>query len=90
LELENTFKALNFVPNEFWNDTNIKSYKIPGKTFIDKAQYKDPFFRLFSEVEQPRMLRDYLEKWRSGVEIRFKMPYYPEEKKPSKSFNYNY
>lgn len=89
MEVENTFKALNFTPNEFWNDSNLKSFKYPGKTFIDKAQYKDPFFLINSEVEQPSMLRDHLRKWRSGTEIRFKMPYYPEEKTPSKSFNYH-
>ncbi len=89
MELENTFRALNFTPNEFWNDTNIKSTRHPGKTYIDKAQYKDPFFGMNSEVEQPKVLRNQLARWRSGAEIRFKLPYYPEEKTPSKSFNYN-
>lgn len=89
MELENTFRALNFQPNEFWNDSNVKSFTYPGRTFTDKAQYKDPFFLMNSEVEQPKVLRDYLRNWRSGAEIRFKMPYYPEEKTPEKSFNYH-
>lgn len=89
LELENTFRALNFTPNEFWNDSNLKITKYPGRNYIDKAQYKDPFFLMNTEVEQPKILRDQLRKWRSGSEIRFKMPYYPEEKTPFKSFNYH-
>ena len=56
--------------------------------YTDKAQYKDPLFLLNSEVEHPTIIRDYLRTWRTGAEVRFKLPYYPEEKKPEKSFNY--
>jgi hypothetical protein len=89
LELENTFRALNFTPNEFWNDSNIKKFTLPGKTYIDKAQYKDPFFAMRSEIETPQVLREHIRRWRTGAEIRFKLPYYPEERTPSKSFNYS-
>lgn len=89
MELENTFRAVGFTPNEFWNDSNVKTYRYPGKTMIDKAQFKDPFFHWNSEVEQPKLLRAQLKKWRSGAEIRFKLPYYPEERTPSNSFNYH-
>jgi len=57
-------------------------------SYTDKAQLNDPLFHLLSEVEQPAMMRKTLKKWRSGAEIRFKMPYYPETKKPEATFNY--
>ncbi len=81
------FKIFGFQPNEFWND-NMNEAFIPNKVFTDKAQYKDPLYVLNSEVEHPTVLRQYMKDWRRGAEIRFKLPYYPEEKKPEKSFNY--
>lgn len=87
MELENLFKVFGFQPNEFWNDNLSKSYT-PKKIYTDKAQYKDPLYPLNSEVEHPSIIRNYLKNWRSGAEVRFKLPYYPEEKAPQKSFNY--
>ena len=87
MEVENLFKVFGFQPNEFWND-NLENATIPNKFFTDKAQYKDPLFYLNSEVEHPTIIRSYLKNWRAGAEVRFKLPYYPEEKKSGKSFNY--
>jgi len=87
LEVENLFKIFGFQPHEFWND-DLKKAVFPRKVFTDKAQYKDPLYILNSEVEHPSVIREYLKEWRSGAEVRFKLPYHPEEKKPTKSFNY--
>lgn len=87
MEVENLFKVFGFQPHEYWND-NLSPARLPGKNFIDKAQYKDPLFLLNSEVEHPSVIRHYLKNWRSGAEVRFKLPYHPEEKKPQKYFNY--
>jgi hypothetical protein len=48
----------------------------------------DPMVEYYSEVEQPYKLRQYVKKWRTGAEMRFKMPYYPEIKESSKTFSY--
>ena len=88
MELENIFKIFGFQPNEFWNDKLGVGY-YPKKHLTDKAQYKDPLVFLNSEVEFPTILRKYIKDWRSGAEVRFKLPYYPDEKKQiAKSFNY--
>lgn len=87
MEVENIFKIFGFQPNEYWND-NLGPTRRPVKHFTDKAQYKDPLFNINSEVEHPTIIRSYLRKWRSGAEVRFKLPYYPEEKLPRRSFNY--
>lgn len=79
---------MNFDPFEQWNDEPTNTQKKVLKRYTDKIQYNDPLFHLYSEVEQPGAFRAYLKKWRSGAEIRFKMPYYPETKEPTKSFNY--
>lgn len=52
----------------------------------EAAQINDPLYHLYSEVEQPEALRNVLKEWRKGAEIRSKMPYYPETKKPEKYF----
>jgi len=54
----------------------------------DKLQYNDPLYHLFTEVEHPEALRNVLRKWRSGAEIKFKMPYYPQAKKPNDSLRF--
>jgi hypothetical protein len=83
------FKAVGFDAFEQWNDRPGPKQRMPtDKYYIDKAQYNDPLFHLYSEVEHPQKLRQYIQKWRSGPELRFKMPYYPETKEPSKTFNY--
>lgn len=87
MEVENLFKVFGFQPNEYWND-DLSIPHLPRRMYTDKAQYKDPLFLLNSEVEHPTIIRDYLRTWRTGAEVRFKLPYYPEEKKPEKSFNY--
>jgi hypothetical protein len=48
----------------------------------------DPMVEFYSEVEQPYKLRQYVKKWRTGAEMRFKMPYYPDTKEPSRTFSY--
>lgn len=87
MEVENIFKVFGFTPHELWNDPKNPTYDI-GRIYTDKAQYKDPLFKIHSEVEHPTIIRNYLKTWRSGAEVRFKLPYYPEEKKPEASFNY--
>lgn len=89
-EIEQLFKALNFEPDDHWFESSSKLEKKRdvGVPFIDKAQMIDPMVRLLSEVEQPTKYRNYLKKWRSGAEMRFKLPYYPDVKEPSKSFSY--
>ena len=54
----------------------------------DKFQYTDPLFNMLTEVEHPIVLRSVLRNWRSGSEIKFKMPYYPEAKKPNQSLRF--
>ncbi len=88
-EMEMIFKAVGFDAFEQWNDRPTgKKIGNNDKFYTDKAQYNDPLFHLYSEVEHPVKLREYIKKWRSGTEMRFKMPYYPETKEPSKTFNY--
>jgi hypothetical protein len=48
----------------------------------------DPLVNLITEVEQPSLMRNYIKKWRSGAEMRFKVPYYPDTLPSSKTFNY--
>jgi len=55
---------------------------------IDKFQNDDPLVKTFSEVEHPFVLRTLLTKWRSGSEIKFKMPYYPAAKAPNESLRF--
>jgi hypothetical protein len=82
------FKAIGFDPFEQWNDKPAGKQIHSSKYYTDKAQYNDPLFHLYSEVEHPVRLREYIKKWRSGTEMRFKMEYHPETKEPSKTFNY--
>jgi hypothetical protein len=71
-----------------WYDSATKLQMSQGPGFTDKAQMLDPLVNLYSEVEQPTRMREYIKKWRSGAEMRFKLPYYPETKDPSKTFKY--
>lgn len=87
-EIEQLFKVLNFEPYEMWNDNNPAKQKSMNRHYTDKAQMIDPLVNLYSEVEQPTKLRSYVKKWRSGAEMRFKMPYYPDTKTADKTFNY--
>jgi len=64
----------------------LERYKMQEMT--DKLQYNDPLYHLFTEVEHPEALRNVLRKWRSGAEIKFKMPYYPQAKKPNDSLRF--
>jgi hypothetical protein len=50
------------------------------------AQMNDPLYHLYSEVEQPEVLRKVLKEWRKGAEIRTRLPYYPETKKPEEKY----
>ena len=87
--MEYIFKAVGFDPFEQWNDEPVKRFIQPvHKYYTDKAQYNDPLYHLYSEVEHPIKLREYIKKWRSGTEMRIKMPYYPETKDAKKTFNY--
>jgi len=90
LEIKEMMKAIGFDPYDNWMDP-------PGKDnmthlghhfYIDKLQRVDPLYHILSEIQHPIILKHMLEEWRRGAEIRFKMPYYPEEKPPSKSFDY--
>ncbi len=73
-----------------WFDSPTPISKgIHGRPPVDKAQLLDPLFKLYSEVEHPTRMRAYVKKWRSGAEMRFKMPYYPETKTPSNTFKYS-
>jgi len=87
-ETEQLFKVLNFEPYEMWYDSNPGKQMSQGRPFTDKAQMLDPLCTLYSEVEQPSKLRSYVKRWRSGAEMRFRLPYYPETKDPSKTFSY--
>jgi hypothetical protein len=87
-EIELLFRAVGFNAFEQWADKPAGQQAKPNKYYTDKAQYNDPLYHLYSEVEHPVRLRWYIKRWRSGAEMRFKMPYYPETKDPSKTFTY--
>jgi hypothetical protein len=88
-ETEQLFKVLDFNADTAWNDplTPRQVGKEPFN-YVDKAQMLDPLVRLYSEVEQPLKLREYVKKWRSGAEMRFKLPYQPNIKPAEKTFSY--
>jgi len=67
---------------------NIFIAKVKVIEMIDKFQNDDPLVKTFSEVEHPFVLRTLLTKWRSGSEIKFKMPYYPPAKAPNESLRF--
>ena len=71
---------------EDWNYTKSNTNQNAPRVKVDRAQWNDPLFDLFSEVQHPEVLRKVLADWRKGAEIRFKMPYYPETKKPEQWF----
>lgn len=87
-EIEQLFKVLDFNAHDEWNDPMTPQQRGVEEPFIDKAQMIDPLCRLCSEVEHPTKLREYVKRWRSGAEMRFKMPYYPNIKEAKKSFSY--
>lgn len=82
------FKTVDIVPHEHWFD-GAPGNKTLLRYYVDKIQMIDPLYQLYSEVEHPIKFREYIKKWRMGSETRFKMPYYPEPKEPSKYFNYH-
>lgn len=86
--MEQLFKLVGFDAFEQWYEnprpTQIKNHP----EYTDKAQMMDPMVEYYSEVEQPYKLKKYVKKWRTGAEMRFKMPYYPETKEPNKTFSY--
>jgi hypothetical protein len=87
--MENIFKLVGFVPTEFWSDPAARdTLGKTGRPITDKAQLIDPLYQLYSEVEQPNSMRHYIKQWRSGAEMRFKLPYYPEIKTGVKTFHY--
>lgn len=87
-EIEALFKALDIEPHEDWFDPKTVDRTLKPRYYKEWAQYNDPMYNLLSEVEQPHVLRKVLRDWRSGAEIRFRMPYYPETKKPEAYFTH--
>lgn len=92
LEIKQLFWAIGFEPYEDWMDTPGREpfTNLGYHRYIDKVQMQDPFYHLLSEIEQPYVIKDLMRHWRRGAEIRFKVPYYPETKKPEKTFEYNF
>jgi hypothetical protein len=80
-ELESLFKALKITPSELWDDPVVQRNQVQRRPYSEFAQVTDPLYHLLSEVEQPEVLRGVIKQWRKGVEIRNKLPYYPETKK---------
>lgn len=89
LELESLFRLVGFIPIDMWNDPAPPMSKLKiGLPIFDKAQLVDPLYNLYSEVEHPDRFKEYISSWRSGAEIRFKMPYYPQTLNAKKTFSY--
>lgn len=80
-EIESLFKALKITPSELWDDPVIERNQVHRRPYTEFAQVTDPLYHLLSEVEQPEVLRSVMKEWRKGVEIRNKLPYYPDSKK---------
>jgi len=90
-EIEQIFKILDLDVHSHWIEPGRgKKNDENGIPFTDKAQMLDPMVRLITEVEQPQVMKDYIRKWRSGAEMRFKMPYYPDTLPGSMSKSFNY
>ncbi len=87
-EMEQLFKLVGFNAFEQWFEKPRPDQIYTQPEYTDKAQMIDPLVGYFSEVEQPYKLKNYVKKWRSGAEMRFKMPYYPETKDATKTFSY--
>jgi hypothetical protein len=86
--MEQLFKLVGFDAFEQWFE-NMRPNQIKnGPEYVDKAQMMDPMVQYYTEVEQPYKLKNYVKKWRTGAELRFKMPYYPDTKEPSRTFSY--
>lgn len=87
-EVEGLFRAINLRADPYFNyNPNLEFRNTNRRPEIDIYQRNDPLHKLVSEVEQPTILRRVLKSWRSGSEIRSKLPYYPETKKPEKYFS---
>ena len=87
-EMENLFKLVGFDAFEQWYENPRGTQVFTQPEYTDKAQMIDPMVGFYTEVEQPYKLRQYVKKWRTGAEMRFKMPYYPDTKEPSRTFSY--
>ena len=92
-EVLDLMKNLKMEPDALWDHKlapyDRKSFlllELSKRPIYENAQLNDPLYFLFSEVEQPEAMRKALKEWRKGAEIRVKLPYYPETKKPSKYF----
>jgi len=85
-ELLALFKVNNLTPHELWSHVKAKRNQKPNRIVYEAAQINDPLYHLYSEAEIPEAFRKVLKKWRKGAEIRTKLPYYPETKKPEKYF----
>lgn len=82
-EIISLFKSVDLKPDAFFDHEKfVKNENVRPEREI--YQYNDPLYGLFSEVEQPTVMRRVLKEWRSGSEIRTKLPYYPETKKAEK------
>ena len=92
MEIKQLFRAIGFEPYENWMDPpTLEPFTNLGyHHYVDKVQVQDPFYHLLSEIEQPYFMKDIIRKWRRGTEIRLKLPYYPETKKPEKTYEYNF
>jgi hypothetical protein len=86
--MEQLFKLVGFEAFEQWFENPRRPSVNTEAEYIDKAQMLDPMVNFYTEVEQPYKLRNYVKKWRSGAEMRFKMPYYPDTKEATKTFSY--
>ena len=86
--MEQLFKLVGFEAFEQWFENPRLAEVNTHADYIDKAQMIDPMVDFYTEVEQPYKLRRYVKKWRSGAEMRFKMPYYPDTKIATKTFSY--
>ncbi len=88
VEVEQFFRLLDIDIYEQWMDEPRSAQKYKAPELIDKIQKIDPLCGFYTEVQQPHRLKEIVRKWRTGAEIRFKMPYYPETKKSEKTFSY--
>lgn len=85
-ELLTLFKTVGKTPKPYWDHGVTKKIQQPKRVVYDGPQLNDPLYFLYSEVEQPEAMRKVLSKWRSGAELRTKLPYYPETKKSNDYF----
>lgn len=86
-EIEGLFAALKITPHEMWYHKDTPKGVLNQRPLMDFAQASDPLYYLVSEIEQPEALRKELKQWRKAVEIRTRLPYYPETKAPTEFFH---